>query len=106
MEVEQSLSAVDGCVVILDSSAGVEAQTITVWDQSDRYELPKIVFANKMDRADADFDGCVEDVKIKLNVTPIPLQVPLKVDGQLKGKNAQFTRKICNQITFLAFRCH
>lgn len=85
MEVEQSLSAVDGCIVILDSSAGVEAQTITVWNQSDRYELPKIVFVNKMDRADADFDGCVEDVTSKLNVLPIPLQLPLKVDGQLKG---------------------
>lgn len=86
MEVEQSLSAVDGCVVILDSSAGVEAQTITVWNQSDRYELPKIIFANKMDRADADFQGCVEDVRTKLDVLPIPIQLPLKVDGQLKGE--------------------
>jgi elongation factor G len=85
MEVEQSLSAVDGCVVILDSSAGVEAQTMTVWDQADRYELPKIIFANKMDRADADFEGCAADVKSKLNVQPLPLQIPLKTDGQLKG---------------------
>lgn len=91
MEVEQSLSAVDGCVVILDSSAGVEAQTITVWNQSDRYELPKMVFANKMDRADADFEGCVEDVKTKLNVTPIPLQLPLKIDGHFRGKLAQLS---------------
>ena len=87
MEVEQSLSAVDGCVVILDSSAGVEAQTITVWNQSDRYELPKIVFANKMDRADADFEGCVKDVRTKLNVIPIPLQLPYISDGKFKGKN-------------------
>lgn len=85
MEVEQSLGAVDGCVVILDSSAGVEAQTITVWDQSDRYELPKIIFANKMDRLDADFEGCVIDVKAKLNVQPLPLQIPLKSDGQFRG---------------------
>lgn len=85
MEVEQSLGAVDGCVVILDASAGVEAQTITVWSQSDRYELPKMVFANKMDRADADFEGCIQDVKLKLNVIPIPLQLPIKKDGKLKG---------------------
>lgn len=94
MEVEQSLGAVDGCVVILDSSAGVEAQTITVWNQSDRYELPKIVFANKMDRADSDFEGCVQDVREKLSVQPIPLQLPLKVNGQFKGKNSQFSKEI------------
>lgn len=89
MEVEQSLSAVDGCVVILDSSAGVEAQTITVWNQSDRYKLPKMVFANKMDRTDADFQGCVEDVRSKLNVLPIPLQLPFKVNGRLRGTSPQ-----------------
>lgn len=86
MEVEQSLSAVDGCIVILDSSAGVEAQTITVWNQSDRYELPKIVFANKMDRLDADFEGCVEDVRVKLDIQPIPLQLPIRENGNFKGK--------------------
>lgn len=86
MEVEQSLGAVDGCVVILDSSAGVEAQTITVWSQSDRYDLPKIIFANKMDRLDSDFDGCVEDVRIKLNTLPVPLQIPIKdKNGSFKG---------------------
>ncbi|CAO1430482.1 unnamed protein product [Diamesa tonsa] len=83
MEVEQSLGAVDGTVVILDSSAGVEAQTITVWNQADRYQLPKIVFANKMDRADSDFDGCLEDLRTKLDVTPIPLQMPLLSDEKM-----------------------
>lgn len=86
MEVEQSLGAVDGCVVILDSSAGVEAQTITVWSQSDRYELPKIIFANKMDRLDADFDECVLDVKNKLNTFPVPLQMEIRDrSGAFKG---------------------
>jgi elongation factor G len=85
MEVEQSLGAVDGCVVVLDSSAGVEAQTITVWNQSDRYELPKLVFANKMDRSDADFDGCVNDMKTKLEVQPVPLHCPVKIDGKFRG---------------------
>ena len=85
MEVEQSLAAVDGSVVILDSSAGVEAQTITVWNQADRYKLPRIVFANKMDRADADFDGCIVDLKEKLDLNPIPLQMPVREGGVLKG---------------------
>ena len=90
MEVEQSLGAVDGCVVILDSSAGVEAQTMTVWSQSDRHDLPKIIFANKMDRLDGDFEGCVDDVRSKLNIVPIPLQVPCRdKNGTFKGKNEQ-----------------
>lgn len=85
MEVEQSLAAVDGSVVILDSSAGVEAQTITVWNQADRYKLPRIVFANKMDRVDADFEGCLVDLKHKLDLNPIPLQMPVRENGVLKG---------------------
>lgn len=85
MEVEQSLGAVDGVVVILDSSAGVEAQTVTVWNQADRYNLPRIVFANKMDRLDADFEGCLADLNRKLNVLPLPLHVPLHEKGVFKG---------------------
>lgn len=85
MEVEQSLSAVDGSVIILDGSAGVEAQTITVWSQSDRYELPKIIFVNKMDRQDADFYECVADVQTKLNALPLELQMPFKEKNNFKG---------------------
>lgn len=77
MEVEQSLSAVDGSVIILDSSAGVEAQTITVWNQADRHSLPRIVFVNKMDRPDSDFEGCLMDLKNKLNAAPIPIYWPV-----------------------------
>lgn len=77
MEVEQSLSAIDGCVVILDASAGVEVQTITVWTQADYQELPRIVFVNKMDRKDSDFDGSVAELRSKLNVYPLPLQLPI-----------------------------
>lgn len=84
---EQCLGAVDGTVVILDSSAGVEAQTVTVWNQADRYKLPRIVFANKMDRIDADFYGCIDDLQMKLNVVPVPLQIPLHDKGVFKGKN-------------------
>lgn len=77
MEVEQSLAAVDGAVVVLDSSAGVEAQTVTVWNQTERHELPRMVFCNKMDRRDADFDSCLLDLKRKLDVIPIPIQIPI-----------------------------
>lgn len=85
MEVEQSLSAVDGVCIILDASAGVEAQTITVWSQADHHKLPRIAFANKMDRSDADFEGTVEDLKRKLNAVPAVLQWPITENGKFKG---------------------
>lgn len=85
MEVEQSLSAVDGVCIILDASAGVEAQTITVWSQADHHKLPRIAFANKMDRSDADFPGTVEDLKKKLNAVPAVLQWPMIENGKFKG---------------------
>ncbi|XP_013116399.2 ribosome-releasing factor 2, mitochondrial isoform X7 [Stomoxys calcitrans] len=78
MEVEQSLYAVDGVVVVLDGTAGVEAQTVTVWSQADKHRLPKISFINKMDRPDADFDKCVHDLETKLDAKPICIQYPLK----------------------------
>lgn len=89
MEVEQSLGAVDGAVVILDGSAGVEAQTVTVWSQSDRYKLPRMVFVNKMDRPDADFEFCLEDLSKKLGVNAVPLQWPIynEETGRLKGEH-------------------
>lgn len=85
MEVEQSLSAVDGVCIILDASAGVEAQTITVWAQADQHSLPRIAFANKMDRSDADFEGTVDDLKRKLNAVPAVLQWPVIENGKFKG---------------------
>lgn len=85
MEVEQSLSAIDGCVVILDASAGVEVQTVTVWSQADHQELPRIVFVNKMDRKDSDFEGSVAELRSKLNVIPLPLQLPISSRDGLVG---------------------
>lgn len=85
MEVEQSLAAVDGTVVILDGSAGVEAQTVTVWGQADRHKLPRVVFVNKMDKDSADFEGCLQDLKKKLGVVPLPLQLPLMDNGKFAG---------------------
>ncbi|XP_060647863.1 ribosome-releasing factor 2, mitochondrial [Drosophila nasuta] len=78
MEVEQSLYAVDGVVIVLDGTAGVEAQTVTVWTQADKHNLPRLVFVNKMDRPDANFDKCVDDLKSKLDAKPIFTQYPVK----------------------------
>ncbi|XP_065089566.1 ribosome-releasing factor 2, mitochondrial [Ochlerotatus camptorhynchus] len=85
MEVEQSLAAVDGTVVILDGSAGVEAQTVTVWNQADRHHLPRVVFVNKMDKENADFEGCLQDLRKKLGIVPLPIQLPLMEKGKLAG---------------------
>ncbi|KFB39741.1 hypothetical protein ZHAS_00007434 [Anopheles sinensis] len=83
MEVEQSLSAVDGAVIILDGSAGVEAQTVTVWGQADRHHLPRLVFVNKMDKENANFEACLEEIKKTLGAVPVPLQMPLKEGNKL-----------------------
>nr|Q29BD5.2 RecName: Full=Ribosome-releasing factor 2, mitochondrial; Short=RRF2mt; AltName: Full=Elongation factor G 2, mitochondrial; Short=EF-G2mt; Short=mEF-G 2; Flags: Precursor [Drosophila pseudoobscura pseudoobscura] len=84
MEVEQSLYAVDGVVVVLDGTAGVEAQTVTVWTQADKHKLPRLAFVNKMDRPDADFDKCVNDLRTKLETQPVCIQYPSKnQDGLL-----------------------
>jgi elongation factor G len=85
MEVEQSLGALDGTIVILDASAGVEAQTITVWNQINRYKIPRLVFVNKMDRADADFQRCIDDIQNKLGAKSIPIEWPLHDGKKLNG---------------------
>lgn len=95
MEVEQSLGAVDGAVIILDASAGVEAQTITVWHQADHHCLPRIVFANKMDRADADFDGCLNDLKQKLDSVPVAVQLPIMGGKGLTGEIMAILNFVC-----------
>ncbi|XP_059484147.1 ribosome-releasing factor 2, mitochondrial [Neocloeon triangulifer] len=82
MEVEQTLQVLDGAVVVLDGSAGVEAQTCTVWNQADKHKLPRIVYINKMDRADADFSMSVESLESRLGANPIALQIPMKSNGE------------------------
>ena len=66
VEVERSLRVLDGAVTLLDSVAGVEPQTETVWRQADRYKVPRLIFANKMDRVGADFDRCMTMIKDRL----------------------------------------
>ncbi len=77
VEVERSLRVLDGAVTLLDSVAGVEPQTETVWRQADRYNVPRIVFANKMDRVGADFERCLTMVRDRLSRNAHPLQLPV-----------------------------
>src|SRR4249919_3939743 len=77
VEVERSLRVLDGAVTLLDSVAGVEPQTETVWRQADRYNVPRIIFSNKMDRTGADFDRCMRMIKDRLSKRAFALQLPV-----------------------------
>ncbi|HKV73226.1 MAG TPA: elongation factor G [Gemmatimonadales bacterium] len=77
VEVERSLRVLDGAVTLLDSVAGVEPQTETVWRQADRYGVPRIIFANKMDRVGANFDRCLAMIRDRLTRKAFPLQLPV-----------------------------
>src|SRR5205823_4126572 len=77
VEVERSLRVLDGAVTLLDSVAGVEPQTETVWRQADRYGVPRLIFANKMDRVGADFDRCLTMIRDRLSRDAYPLQLPV-----------------------------
>ena len=85
IEVERSLRVLDGAVCVLDGNQGVEPQTETVWRQGDRYNVPRIVFANKMDKTGADFFFCVKDMKDKLGARPVPIQIPIGAEADFKG---------------------
>ncbi|HEY4648460.1 MAG TPA: elongation factor G, partial [Gemmatimonadales bacterium] len=77
VEVERSLRVLDGAVTLLDSVAGVEPQTETVWRQADRYRVPRLIFANKMDRIGADFDRCMAMIRDRLTKKAYPIQLPV-----------------------------
>jgi elongation factor G len=85
IEVERSLRVLDGAVVVLDGNQGVEPQTETVWRQGDKYSVPRIIFANKMDKLGADFFNCVNDIKIRLGAKPVPIQLPIGSESNFKG---------------------
>jgi elongation factor G len=85
IEVERSLRVLDGAVCVLDGNQGVEPQTETVWRQGDKYEVPRIILANKMDKTGADFYQCVDDIKVKLGARPVPLQLPVGSEASFKG---------------------
>ena len=85
IEVERSLRVLDGAVCVLDSNQGVEPQTETVWRQGDKYKVPRIVFANKMDKTGADFFKCLDDIKVRLGAKPIAIQLPIGAENNFKG---------------------
>ena len=85
IEVERSLRVLDGAVVVFCGSSGVEPQSETVWRQANRYEVPRIVFVNKMDRAGADFDRVVDQIKDRLGANIIPIQYNIGAEEDFKG---------------------
>src|ERR1700761_758678 len=85
IEVERSLRVLDGAVCVLDSNQGVEPQTETVWRQGDKYKVPRIVFANKMDKTGADFYKCLQDIIDRLGAKPIAIQLPIGSENNFKG---------------------
>ena len=85
IEVERSLRVLDGAVVVLCGSSGVQPQTETVWRQANRYEVPRMVFVNKMDRAGADFLMVVEQMKDRLGANPVPMQLAIGAEEEFKG---------------------
>ena len=84
-EVQRSLRVLDGGVVIFDSVQGVEPQSETVWRQADRYEVPRICFANKIDRVGASYDRTIESIKTRLGANPLPMQMPIGAEAEFKG---------------------
>jgi len=85
IEVERSLRVLDGAVVVFCGTSGVEPQSETVWRQADRYEVPRIVFVNKMDRAGADFTRVTDQIKDRLKANVVPMQYNIGAEENFKG---------------------
>uniref|UniRef100_A0A8C8W7I8 GTP dependent ribosome recycling factor mitochondrial 2 n=1 Tax=Peromyscus maniculatus bairdii TaxID=230844 RepID=A0A8C8W7I8_PERMB len=85
LEVERCLRVLDGAVAVFDASAGVEAQTLTVWKQADKHKIPRICFLNKMDKTGASFNYAVESIREKLKAKPLILQLPIGEAKTFKG---------------------
>ncbi len=85
IEVERSLRVLDGAVVVLCGSSGVQPQTETVWRQANKYHVPRMVFVNKMDRAGADFKFVVDQLRERLGANPVPLQMTIGSEENFKG---------------------
>ena len=85
IEVERSMRVLDGAVCLLDGNQGVEPQTETVWRQGDKYKVPRIIFANKMDKIGADFYDCIDSVKKRLGINPLVLTLPIGIESDFIG---------------------
>ena len=85
VEVERSLRVLDGAVTVLDAKSGVEPQTETVWRQADKYEVPRMVYVNKMDATGADFFNCVNTVRDRLKANAVPIQIPIGSEEDFRG---------------------
>jgi elongation factor G len=85
IEVERSLRVLDGAVCVLDGNQGVEPQTETVWRQADKYDVPRIVFVNKMDKIGADFFNCVADIIDRVAGKPVCMQLPIGAESDFQG---------------------
>ncbi len=93
VEVERSLRVLDGAVALFCAVGGVEPQSETVWRQMNKYNVPRIGFVNKMDRAGADFFNVQKEIKEILGGNPVPLQVPIGAESDFKGVIDLITRK-------------
>lgn len=85
IEVERSLRVLDGAVVVFCGASGVEPQSETVWRQADKYNVPRIVFVNKMDRTGADFLAVIEQIKERLGANPVPVQLSIGAEEEFQG---------------------
>ena len=85
VEVERCLRVLDGAITVFDGVAGVEPQSETVWRQADKYGVPRICFANKMDRIGADFYRCVDMIKTRLGARPMVMALPIGAEADFKG---------------------
>ena len=85
IEVERSLRILDGACVVFCAVGGVEPQSETVWRQADKYNVPRLVFVNKMDRSGADYFRVIEQIKSRLGCNAIPMQLPIGVEDKFEG---------------------
>jgi elongation factor G len=92
-EVQRSLRVLDGGIVIFDSVQGVEPQSETVWRQADRYQVPRICFANKMDRVGASYDRTIESITEQLSANPLAMQLPIGEEANFVGVVDLLTEK-------------